>query len=141
MPSDLYPALDASRFWPPRLPDDGRFFDDPDGRVCGWLSPEAGFIDDPQLAALNLMDAARRHGAELRLRTTVVGVERNGGRVAGIRTADGSTIDSPVVVNAAGPWSPRLNRLAGVEADMAITNRPLRQEVHQSPSGSLALML
>ena len=126
----LYPALDASRFWPPRLPDDERFFDDPDGRVCGWLSPEAGFIDDPQLAALNLMDAARRHGAELRLRTTVVGVERNGGRVAGIRTADGSTIDSPVVVNAAGPWSPQLNRLAGIEADMAITNRPLRQEVH-----------
>ena len=51
-----------------------------------------------------------------------------------MRLADGSTISAPVVVNAAGPWSSELNRLAGVTAEMAVPTRPLRQEVHVVPS-------
>ena len=47
--------------------------------------------------------------------------------------ADGSRIDAEVVVNAAGPWSGKLNALAGVGADFAVTLRPLRQEVHHVP--------
>ena len=63
----------------------------------------------------------------------VTGVLREGGRVAGVRLADGSAVSAPVVVNAAGPWSAGLNRLAGVDGGMAIVNRPARQEVAYVP--------
>jgi glycine/D-amino acid oxidase-like deaminating enzyme len=36
-----------------------------------------------------------------------------------------------IVVNAAGPWSGRVNALAGVESDFGVRTRPMRQEVHQ----------
>jgi glycine/D-amino acid oxidase-like deaminating enzyme len=40
-------------------------------------------------------------------------------------------LEAEVVVNAAGPWSARVNALAGVEDDFGVHTRPLRQEVHQ----------
>ena len=50
--------------------------------------------------------------------------------MSGVKLKDGTTIDAPIVVNAAGPWSSALNRIAGVESEMAITTSPMRQEVH-----------
>ncbi len=129
-----FPMFDTGRFHPPRLPDDDRFFDDAAGRLNAWYSPSPGFIDDPQLAAVNVMDAARRHGAEVRLRSEVVEVRRGDGRVTGVGLADGTVLDADVVVNAAGPWSARLNTLAGVATDMTIGTRALRQEVHVVPT-------
>jgi len=129
-----FPQLDTRTFFPPCRPDEARFFDDPGELLDCVVTPDAGFIDDPQLAAANLMDAALLHGSVLRLRTRVVGLATVGGRLAGVRLADGSTISAPVVVNAAGPWSSELNRLAGVTAEMAVPTRPLRQEVHVVPS-------
>ena len=86
------------------------------------------------------MDAARHHGTDVRLRTEVVGLETSGGRgrrVSGVRLAGGDVIETPVVVNAAGPWSAALNRMAGIIDDSVITTRPLRQEVHvvDAPAG------
>jgi glycine/D-amino acid oxidase-like deaminating enzyme len=129
-----FPQLDTRTFFPPCRPDEARFFDDPGELLDCVVTPDAGFIDDPQLAAANLMDVALLHGSVLRLRTRVVGLATVGGRLAGVRLADGSTISAPVVVNAAGPWSSELNRLAGVTAEMAVPTRPLRQEVHVVPS-------
>ncbi len=91
---------------------------------------DAGFIDDPQLAAVNLMDAAKRNGATLRLHTQVEEIVKQDERVSGVKLKDGTTIDAPIVVNAAGPWSSALNRIADVESEMAITTSPMRQEVH-----------
>ncbi|GIT00143.1 MAG: hypothetical protein CM1200mP26_18550 [Acidimicrobiales bacterium] len=61
---------------------------------------DSGFIDDPQLAATNLMDAARRLGTEVQLGTEVVKVRHaNGGtghagrHTVGIVTADGREVD------------------------------------------------
>jgi len=136
--ADRFPALDTGRFHPPRRPDDPHFGDDPSGRLDAVFIPGSGFIDDPQLAASNLMDAARRHGAEIHLHAEVVDVVRSSaGRVAGVALADGRHIDAPVVVNAAGPWSAGLNRLAGVftgSEDGVVGNRPMRQEVHVVPA-------
>ncbi|KOG87748.1 oxidoreductase, partial [Streptomyces varsoviensis] len=84
----------------------------------------------PQLAAANLAAAARRHGAAFLWNTRVTEVVRKGGRVRGVRLHDGTELSAPVVVNAAGPWSGRLNQLAGVGADFTVGLRPLRQEVH-----------
>ena len=124
-----FPALDVGRFHPPKLPSDPHFFDDANGEVAGLFQPDGGFIDDPQLAAVNLMDAARHHGATVRLRSCVVDVLDEDGGVRGVILEDGETIEAPVVVNAAGPWSSQLNALAGVLDDMAISTRALRQEI------------
>ncbi len=64
----------------------------------------------------------------------MVGVERRQERVTGVRLADGSVVRAPVVVNAAGPDSSRVNELAGLAGTMAISTRPMRQEVHHLPS-------
>ena len=134
-----FPALDVGRFHPPRLPRDPAFFDAPTGEVGALFQPAAGFVDDPQLAARNLMDAARHNGARLRLRCRVVGIRRAGsaGRITGVELAGGEVIPADVVVNAAGPWSAPLTRLAGAEADMRVRTAPMRQTVAscRAPAG------
>lgn len=124
-----YPALDVGRHHPPRLASDPAFAAAPDGEVSALFMLDAGFVDDPQLAAVNLMDAARHHGTEVRLRTTVTGIDSADGRVTGLGLAGGGVVEAPVVVNAAGPWSRALNGLAGVTDDMRIATRALRQDV------------
>ena len=132
--ADRFPALDTGAYGPPVPVTDERFFDAAHGRLTGYLTPDAGYIDDPALAAHNLAHAAVSHGAVLRLRSEVVGVTRDGGRVAGVALADGTALGAPVLVNAAGPWSSRLNAMAGVGADFTMSLRPLRQEVHTVPA-------
>jgi sarcosine oxidase subunit beta len=124
------PGLDIGRYFPPRPVADEAFWAPPTGRLGGYFTPDAGFVDDPQLAAHNLMVAARAHGGRFRFRAKVVEIVRDSGRVAGVRLDDGALVEVPIVVNAAGPHSSRINALAGVVDDMRISTRPLRQEVH-----------
>lgn len=91
------------------------------------LFETAGGYADPWGCTVDLLDAARRHGAEVRFRSPVAEVRRAGGRVEGVTLADGSRIAADVVVNAAGPWATRLNRMAGV--DLAWTLHPTRVQV------------
>ena len=125
------PALDPGRFHPPKPIADSAFWDDADGYVGGCFTPDAGFVDDPALAAQNLMSAAQRHGAVSRFRRTVTRILREGTRCIGVVLDDGTELHAKVVVNAAGPASHRVNELAGVLDDFNISTRPLRQEVHQ----------
>ncbi|MEV7186419.1 FAD-dependent oxidoreductase [Kitasatospora sp. NPDC093102] len=131
------PGIDPGRYWPPKPVDDDAFFAGPSGELGALFTPDAGYVDDPQLAAQNLADAAVELGARFFLHHTVVAVDRHTDRVTGIGLADGTRIAAPVVVNAAGPWSGGLNRLAGVGGDFTIGVRPLREEVHQvaAPDG------
>lgn len=124
------PALDASRFGPPRLPSDNRFWDTPTESVGAYFTPDAGFVDDPALAAHNLMVAAVAHGAEFRFRQQVAAIERSGSRVAGVKLASGEVLTADVVVNAAGPHSSIVNRMAYVLDEFTVSTRALRQEVH-----------
>jgi sarcosine oxidase subunit beta len=128
------PAMDTGRYWPPRTVADERFWADADGRLDAYFTPDAGFVDDPQLAARNLAADAERHGATFRFRRRVTAVDRADDRVSGVRLDDGSAIAAPVVVNAAGPHSAEVNRLAGVLDDFAVGTRALRQEVHVVPA-------
>ncbi|MFE2067195.1 NAD(P)/FAD-dependent oxidoreductase [Streptomyces sp. NPDC059467] len=125
------PGIDAGRYGPPRSLLDEAFFSGPEGELGALFTPDAGFVDDPQLAAQNLADAAARLGVRFLFHRRVVGVLRREDRVAGVRLADGTAITAPVVVNAAGPWSGGFNRKAGVGAEFTVGVRPLRQEVHQ----------
>ena len=125
-----FPALDVGDFWPPKPVDDPEFAADAHGELAGYFTPDAGFIDDPMLAAVNFMAAARRRGTELRLNARVVEIRRIGEHVAGVTLANGDRIDAPVVINVAGPAAHALNKLAGVYDEMRIGHGPMRQEVH-----------
>jgi sarcosine oxidase subunit beta len=128
------PGIDTGRYWPPKRLDDEAFWAEATGKLGAFFNPDAGFIDDPQLAAVNLVHAARRAGVEFLFRHQVTGVRQAAGRVAGVDLADGQRIDTPVIVNVAGPWSSALNGLAGVGEDFTISVRPMRQEVHHVPA-------
>ena len=125
-----FPAVDNHRFWPPKTAADPAFFDPPDGELDALWMPDGGFVDDPQLAAVNLMDAARRAGASVRLGTAVDTVETTDAGVTGVRTTTGESIRARCVVNAAGPWSAQVNRSVGRDLGLRVGTRALRQEVH-----------
>jgi sarcosine oxidase subunit beta len=129
------PLLDARVMGPPAPVDSDEFWAEPGEPLAGgvWM-PDAGYVNDPQLASRNLQQAAQALGARFMFNATVVDVRRHGGRVAGVTLADGTVIDAPVVVNVAGPHSGRVNALAGLAGTMAIGTRPMRQEVHHLPS-------
>jgi sarcosine oxidase, subunit beta len=128
-----WPALDVGRHFPPKRLDDDRFWDDPSGEVDGFWQPEAGFVDDPVLAAHNLLVAAEHCGATFRFHRRVVEVHREPGRVTGVTLHTGERLDAAVVVNVAGPHSSIVSGLAGVADDGRIRSRPLRQEVDVLP--------
>ncbi len=123
------PGIDLARHWPPKTLADPAFWADGTGELTGFFTPDAGYVDDPQLAAQNLMSAAARHGAEFVFHAEVTHVRRSAGRVAGVTLADGSAIHAPVVVNVTGPHSSYVNALAGVLDDFTVSTRPMRQEV------------
>ena len=127
------PGIDPGRFWPPKRIDDDAFWADTDQRLGALYTPDGGFVDDPSLAAVNLANAARRHGADFLFGSPVTRV-LGSGPVGGVELADGTAVSAPVVVNAAGPWSGRLNELAGVGQDWSVSVRPMRQEVHHVPA-------
>lgn len=124
------PGLDPGRYGPPKPVTGEAFWGDADGELGAYFTPDGGFIDDPQLAARNLLTAAQRQGVEVRLREEVVEILQKGDLVRGVRLQSGAIIEASVVVNVAGPHSGRINALAGVQDDFLIRTRPLRQEVH-----------
>lgn len=82
---------------------------------------------DPVSACQDLLAAVRREGAVVRFRSPVTSVRTAGGRVKGVEIADGSMIDAPVVVSAAGPWARKLADMAGI--DLGWSLRPIRAQV------------
>ena len=129
-----FPEMSTQSFWPPKTPDDPAFWDNGHGEISGYLTPDAGYIDDPQLAARNIMSAAQHAGVTFLFRRLVRHVNTTRDQVAGIELDTGDTIHGPIVVNAGGPASDRLNELAGVTGDMTVRGRPLRTETHEIPA-------
>jgi sarcosine oxidase, subunit beta len=127
---ERFPYLSTEKFFPPRLPDDPRFWDEPTSELGGFYTSEGGFVDDPGLAAHNLWAAATRAGAHSVFRAEVRAVRRSADRVIGVNLTDGTQLDASIVVNAAGPHSGAINELAGVLDDFTVSTRPMRQEVH-----------
>ena len=126
-------ALDS--FYPPKAREDDEFGESNGAQLHGAVYwPNGGYVTDPALSAQNLMDAAKLHGAEVRLGAEVAEIVQEGGRVKGVKLASGEVLNAPVVVNVAGPGSAIINELAGVTEEMTIQTRPLRQEVVHVPS-------
>lgn len=129
------PMHRMDRFAPPRSFDDPDFGQPAGGTLAGAVYfPTAGYVGDPQLAAHNLRLAAEAAGGRFLFNREVVEIAVEGGRVAGVALDDGTRIAAPVVVNVAGPHSAAVNRMAGADADMNISTRPIRQEVAHLPA-------
>lgn len=75
-------------------------------RRAGWFSAQ-------QLGAW-MLEQGRSHGLQL-IVDEVVGIETQGGRVSSAHTGLGGDIETPVVVDAAGPLADKVAALAGVE--------------------------
>jgi len=130
------PHVVDDSFYPPRRPDDPSFNDPPQDKINPTILyyPDNGYINDPVLSVHNIQRAAESRGAVFQFNAQVVEIRKKNGRVAGVTLQTGQQVDAPVVVNAAGPHSRLVNRLAGVEEGMKIKTRPLRHEVHFIPS-------
>jgi glycine/D-amino acid oxidase-like deaminating enzyme len=80
--------------------------------------PDEGYIDGPLFVGA-LLQAAQRHGAQVRTHSRVTHVVREAGSVAGIVTADGLRLPADVVVSCTGRWSNELAEIAAVDVPMA----------------------
>ena len=135
--NDRLPLFNTKLCGPVVPIDDPAFWEEPavDGELAGGLfAPNAGYIGDPQLATHNLRRAVEATGGKFRLGERVVAIKHEGGRVAGIKLESGDEPYADVVVNAAGPYSGKINEMAGVLDGMAIKTKALRREVHHLPS-------
>ncbi|MFD3536811.1 NAD(P)/FAD-dependent oxidoreductase [Streptomyces sp. NPDC058664] len=72
----------------------------------------------PVLAAAGLLRAAVRRGARLRTGEAVAAVTGPDGRIAGVRTADGTVLPADAVVNAAGTWGGEVGRRLGAPVEI-----------------------
>ena len=129
------PFMQLDSYWPAKRADDPEFGEPTGGTVPGAVFfPTGGYVTDPQLSVHNLQRAAEAVGAEFRFSRQVAGIAQQGGRVAGITLADGETLSSPVVLNASGPHSFKINEMAGVIEGMNVKTRALRHEVAHVPA-------
>jgi glycine/D-amino acid oxidase-like deaminating enzyme len=83
-------------------------------RRAGWLSA--------QQLGMHLLETARRRGVRFES-ARLVGVDAAHGCVTGVRLSSGENIDSPIFINAAGPYLQKIGRLLGIEL-------PVQTELH-----------
>jgi sarcosine oxidase subunit beta len=108
---EMVPVYDLHENWPVRRPEDPEFFDEPDKMLEGALfCPEGGYMSDPALSSHNIMRATEAKGGEFMFNAEVVEVRSKENQVLGVTLKDGTRIDAPVVVNAAGPHSYKINQ-------------------------------
>ena len=118
-----------------RPDEDDHFWDKTGKKIEGAVyTPGSGYVSDPQLTSHNLQVAAEANGGEFLFNSEITEIRQQNGRVAGVTLKTGEQIDSPIVVNVAGPHSFVINRMADVEKEMNIKTRALRHEVHHVPS-------
>jgi glycine/D-amino acid oxidase-like deaminating enzyme len=97
---------------------------DPESLGAILYEPDSGY-GDPTAVTNGYADAARRSGVRIEQGIEVVAIRGAAGRVAGVDTASGERIDAPVVVNAAGLWSPAIAHLAGIALPIVIVRHPV----------------
>lgn len=117
VPAQLLEPEEVERLVPGLRTDDltGAAYNASDGRA------------GPHEATQAFARRAREGGVQILEGVTVTGIDVRGGRVRGVATSAGPW-QTPVVVNAAGPWAAAVGRLAGVE----IPVQPFRREIFVS---------
>ncbi len=90
-------------------------------------------IADPNGVTMGFAKAAQAEGVTIERDTEVTGIRVESGRIAGVDTSRGR-IDTPIVVDAAGPHARAIGRMAGVDVPVD----PYRRHIFiaQAPAGS-----
>ena len=124
-----FPFLETSSQHPTTSPDAPGFFEETSRRIGGgFFEKDGGYVVYPGLATQNLRSAAERDGVSFLLKREVVAIEKEAKQFR-LRFKQGEPLDCDVMVNAGGPHSSIINRMAGV--DLPLETRALRREVHQ----------
>jgi sarcosine oxidase subunit beta len=110
----LAPAQIAER-WPYLRVDD---------LVAACWTPGDGYYG-PNEVVQGYARGARRLGVTILEETEIAEILTDHGRLAGVKTADGKTVRTDWVVNAAGPWSGQVAALAGLDLPVG----PLRRHL------------
>lgn len=83
-----------------------------DGIIRGIFEPRSGYTD-PVRTTENLVNRAKEWGLVAYLGVGATGIAFQNGRVTSVQTEQG-TIETPVVVNAAGPWGRQVGLWVGL---------------------------
>ena len=127
---EFLPGADLRMFGPPRRIDDPAFGETDGTEISGGVfCPTGGYVTDPQQATRHIAQAVTREGGKFLFGAKVTAILQHAGRASGITLADGTSLSAPIVVNAAGPFSARVNEMAGAANPAQIGTRALRQEV------------
>jgi glycine/D-amino acid oxidase-like deaminating enzyme len=97
---------------------------DPRGVGAVLWEPDSGY-GDPTGVTHAYAAAARRRGVAIEQDVEVTAIRAGHDRVVGVETSRGERIDAPVVVNAAGLWSPQIAGLAGVTLPIVVGRHPV----------------
>ncbi|MEE8187750.1 MAG: FAD-binding oxidoreductase [Kiloniellales bacterium] len=89
-----------------------------DAAVIGY-EPNSGYAD-PYLTTTGFVNAARAKGAVVKSDCAVTGLIEAGGRVTGVRTADGE-LHGGHVVSAIGPWTRAVTDGLGLEIPLEVS--------------------
>lgn len=121
-----FPDIALDGYGPPRAFDDPEFGMPSSGKIThAIVVDEAGYVNDPQLAARNLFLAAQNNGAVFQFNSTVQEIRQEAD--AFVLETDQGDFRGVKVINAAGPHSTKINEMAGVELDIEL--RAMRHEV------------
>jgi len=127
-----FPFLDTSSHHPTASPEDPRFFESTGRRIGGgFFERDGGYVVYPGLATQNLRSAAERDGVTFLMKREVAAIQREDACFR-LQFKQGGPLESDVVVNAGGPHSAIINRMAGV--NLPLETRALRREVHHMPN-------
>ncbi|HZR92923.1 MAG TPA: FAD-dependent oxidoreductase, partial [Gaiellaceae bacterium] len=91
--------------------------------VGGFYTPDVGIVDSLRFGTIAREQAQEMGALQVFANTEVLGIDVEGGRVAGIKTSKGDIATDTIVV-CCGVWSPKIARMAGASI-------PLTPAVHQ----------
>ncbi len=94
-----------------------------DDALAGTFNPNDGLVD-PNSIVMGYINAAQRLGAKAFSNAQVTGIRVSEEKATGVETAQGP-IETRLILNAAGPWSAQIGRMAGVH----IPIQPIRRQM------------
>ena len=101
-----------------------------DGLAGGLYLPDEGYLDPGQVVQF-LVGEARDAGARVETGTEVTDVTVEDGSVSGVEV-DGEHVPASGVVNAAGPWAPSVDEMAGVDLPIRHNRGPILVLDHET---------
>jgi sarcosine oxidase, subunit beta len=105
--------------------------------MAGTFNQKDGIVD-PNSVVMGYVNAAQKMGVKAVNNAEVTGIRVSGGRVEAVETSRGE-VATRLVLNAAGPWSGLIGRMAGVNLPIVplrrqmFTTNPLREVPEDFP--------